>query len=35
VLYSSTEFTKIRLPYFVPEHEEWEARCAGAAEVRA
>lgn len=31
VLYSSTEFKKIRLPYFVPEYEEWEALCAAAA----
>lgn len=31
VLYSSTEFKKIRLPYFVPEYEQWEALCEAAA----
>lgn len=31
VLYSSTEFKKIRLPYFVPEYERWEALCEAAA----
>lgn len=31
VLYSSTEFKKIRLPYFVPQYEHWEALCAAAA----
>ncbi|MEZ4553099.1 MAG: Lrp/AsnC family transcriptional regulator [Dehalococcoidia bacterium] len=31
VLYSSTEFKKIRLPYFVPEYDEWEALCEAAA----
>jgi len=34
VLYSSTEFKKIRLPYFVPEYEEWETLCKSAAEAR-
>src|SRR5213082_421159 len=32
ILFSSTEFKKIRLPYFVPEYEQWEALCAAAAE---
>ncbi len=35
VLYSSTEFKKIRLPYFVDEYEQWEARCEAAAEEYA
>jgi DNA-binding Lrp family transcriptional regulator len=35
VLYSSTEFKKIRLPYFVPEYEQWEALCETAAREHA
>jgi len=31
VLYSSTEYKKIRLPYFVPEYDQWEALCMAAA----
>jgi DNA-binding Lrp family transcriptional regulator len=31
VLYSSTEFKKIRLPYFVPDYDRWEALCEAAA----
>ena len=31
VLYSSTEYKKIRLPYFVPEYDQWEALCEAAA----
>lgn len=31
VLYSSSEFKKIRLPYFVPEYDQWEALCIAAA----
>lgn len=31
VLYSTTEFKKIRLPYFVPEYDRWEELCAAAA----
>ena len=31
ILYSSTEFKKIRLPYFVPEYDRWEALCDAAA----
>jgi siroheme decarboxylase len=31
VLYSSTEFKKIRLPYFVPEYDRWETLCEAAA----
>ena len=27
VLYSSTEYKKIRLPYFVPEYDRWEELC--------
>ncbi|MFN8585033.1 MAG: Lrp/AsnC family transcriptional regulator [Dehalococcoidia bacterium] len=32
VLYSSIEFKKIRLPYFVPEYEQWESLCTAAGE---
>jgi len=35
VLYSSTEFKKIRLPYFIPEYEHWEALCQAAADGEA
>lgn len=35
VLYSSDEYKKIRLPYFVPEYDEWEARCIAAAAAPA
>jgi siroheme decarboxylase len=31
VLYSTTEYKKIRLPYFIPEYDRWEALCAAAA----
>jgi siroheme decarboxylase len=31
VLYSTTEFKKIRLPYYVPEYEQWEELCAAVA----
>lgn len=31
VLYSSTEYKKIRLPYFVPEYDRWEQLCEAAA----
>ena len=31
VLYSTTEYKKIRLPYFIPEYEQWEELCAAAA----
>jgi hypothetical protein len=31
VLYSSTEFKKIRLPYFVPDYDRWEELCVAAA----
>ena len=31
VLYSTTEFKKIRLPYFVPEYDQWEELCAAVA----
>ena len=34
VLYSSTEFKKVRLPYYVPEYEDWEARCEAVARER-
>ncbi len=30
VLYSTTEYKKIRLPYFVPEYDQWEALCTAA-----
>lgn len=32
VLYSTTEFKKIRLPYFVPEYDRWEDLCTAAAQ---
>ncbi len=35
VLYSTVEFKKIRLPYFVPEYDRWEALCEAAAEGHA
>ena len=36
VLYSTTEFKKIRLPYFTPDYDRWEELCAQAgAEVDA
>ncbi len=31
VLYSSTEFKKVRLRYFTPEYDTWEERCEAAA----
>ena len=31
MLYSSTEFKKIRLPYFTPEYDRWEELCEAAA----
>jgi DNA-binding Lrp family transcriptional regulator len=31
VLYSSTEFKKVRLPYFVPDYDRWESLCEAAA----
>lgn len=31
VLYSSVEYKKIRLPYFIPEYEQWEQICEAAA----
>jgi DNA-binding Lrp family transcriptional regulator len=31
VLYSTTEFKKVRLPYFVPEYDRWEELCEAAA----
>ena len=33
VLYSTTEYKKIRLPYFIPEYDRWEALYAAAAEA--
>jgi len=35
ILYSTTEYKKIRLPYFIPEYDRWEALCAAAAEEPA
>lgn len=32
VLYSTTEYKKIRLPYFVPDYDRWEALCEAAAQ---
>ena len=34
VLYSTTEFKKVRLPYFVPEYDRWEELCEAAARTR-
>ena len=34
VLYSSVEYKKIRLPYFVPEYDRWETLCEAAARSR-
>jgi siroheme decarboxylase len=31
VLYSTTEFKKIRLPYFVPDYDRWEELCTAVA----
>ena len=31
ILYSTTEFKKIRLPYFTPDYDRWEALCAAVA----
>jgi len=31
VLYSTTEFKKIRLPYFIDEYERWDSLCAAVA----
>ncbi|MFA7296829.1 MAG: Lrp/AsnC family transcriptional regulator [Dehalococcoidia bacterium] len=31
VLYSSDEFKKIRLPYYIPEYDHWEELCEAAA----
>ncbi len=31
VLYSTTEFKKVRLPYFVPEYDRWEELCSAVA----
>ncbi len=31
VLYSTTEYKKIRLPYFIDAYEHWESLCAAAA----
>jgi len=35
VLYSTTEFKKIRLPYFIPEYDQWEELCMAVAEEGA
>ncbi|RLT34737.1 MAG: Lrp/AsnC family transcriptional regulator [Chloroflexi bacterium] len=35
ILYSTTEYKKIRLPYFTPEYDQWEALCTAAAEEPA
>ena len=31
MLYSSTEYKKIRLPYFVEEYDRWEQLCEAEA----
>lgn len=31
ILYSTTEFKKIRLPYYTPEYDRWEELCAAVA----
>ena len=35
ILYSTTEYKKIRLPYFVPAYDIWESLCTAAAEEPA
>ncbi len=35
ILYSTTEFKKIRLPYFIPDYDQWESLCMAAAEEPA
>ena len=35
VLYSTVEFKKIRLPYFVPAYEQWESLCEAVANEEA
>lgn len=35
VLYSSEEFKKIRLPYYIPEYDQWKALCEAAAKAEA
>ena len=35
ILYSTTEYKKIRLPYFTPEYDRWEALCTAAVEAAA
>lgn len=35
ILYSTTEYKKIRLPYFIPEYDQWEALCTAAVEEPA
>lgn len=32
VLYSTTEYKKIRLPYFIPEYDRWEELCGAVAD---
>jgi DNA-binding Lrp family transcriptional regulator len=33
ILYSTTEYKKIRLPYFIPEYDQWESLCLAAADA--
>ncbi len=35
ILFSTTEYKKIRLPYFTPEYDQWESLCTAAAEEPA
>ena len=35
VLYSTTEFKKIRLPYFIDDYERWDTLCAATAATEA
>ncbi|MEI7925952.1 MAG: Lrp/AsnC family transcriptional regulator, partial [Chloroflexota bacterium] len=35
ILFSTTEYKKIRLPYFIPEYDQWEALCTAAIEEPA
>ena len=35
ILYSTTEYKKIRLPYFIPEYDQWESLCSAAIEEPA
>ena len=35
ILFSTTEYKKIRLPYFIPDYDQWESLCSAAIEEPA